>query len=203
MGKFTKIYSNHSVELENFLANLHSLIISSDPDDQKIYYKLLTTFDFLEDKINHPKFGLGSLIKDYDLINDLETKKILNSGQIDLLRLIQRTLKLSSHGLNKDPNQLVGQLWGRLQGLNNPDIEKLLKDAKDSNSKHFRLRPLTASLTSPESPLICNLTGHQRTVTAVVITPDGKKAVSASVDAKLKLWDLEIGKEVGSPDSVG
>ena len=37
------------------------------------------------------------------------------------------------------------------------------------------------------------LEGHQRSVRAVAITPDGRQVVSASVDETLKEWDLETG----------
>jgi WD40 repeat protein len=39
------------------------------------------------------------------------------------------------------------------------------------------------------------LTGHSDEVNAVAVTPDGKRAVSASRDRTLRVWDLESGKE--------
>ncbi|WP_063711959.1 WD40 repeat domain-containing protein [Kamptonema formosum] len=42
------------------------------------------------------------------------------------------------------------------------------------------------------------LTGHTDEVNAVAITPDGQKAVSASEDNTLKLWDLNTGKEMAT-----
>ena len=33
-------------------------------------------------------------------------------------------------------------------------------------------------------------------VNAVAVTPDGKKAISGSDDSTLKVWDIEIGKEL-------
>ncbi|HEY9891019.1 MAG TPA: hypothetical protein V6D37_04290 [Candidatus Sericytochromatia bacterium] len=40
------------------------------------------------------------------------------------------------------------------------------------------------------------LVGHSYGVTAVAITPDGKRAVSASRDHTLKVWDLKSGKQL-------
>src|SRR5665647_355733 len=38
------------------------------------------------------------------------------------------------------------------------------------------------------------LTGHSSTVCAVAVTPDGTRAVSASVDKTLRVWDLASGE---------
>jgi WD40 repeat protein len=37
------------------------------------------------------------------------------------------------------------------------------------------------------------LEGHSDSVNSVVVTPDGKRAVSASWDNTLKVWDVEAG----------
>ncbi|MDT9178410.1 MAG: WD40 repeat domain-containing protein, partial [Limnospira sp. PMC 1238.20] len=42
------------------------------------------------------------------------------------------------------------------------------------------------------------LTGHSRGVNAVAIAPDGFRAVSASMDKTLKLWDLERATELAT-----
>ena len=50
------------------------------------------------------------------------------------------------------------------------------------------------------------LEGHSDGVNAVAVTPDGKRAVSASWDKTLKVWDLETGRALrtleGHSDSV-
>lgn len=38
------------------------------------------------------------------------------------------------------------------------------------------------------------LNGHSSIVTAVAVTPDGQRAVSASVDHTVKAWNLEAGE---------
>ena len=40
------------------------------------------------------------------------------------------------------------------------------------------------------------LTGHTGGVDGVAVTADGKRAVSASEDKTLKVWDLESGREL-------
>jgi WD40 repeat protein len=42
------------------------------------------------------------------------------------------------------------------------------------------------------------LHGHTSWVTAVVVTPDGRHAVSGSADHTLRVWDLESGKEIAA-----
>ena len=42
------------------------------------------------------------------------------------------------------------------------------------------------------------LTGHVYWVSAVAVTPDGQRAVSASDDQTLKVWELASGRELGT-----
>ena len=40
------------------------------------------------------------------------------------------------------------------------------------------------------------LQGHTSSVAAVAVTPDGRRAVSASYDHTLRLWELESGQAI-------
>ena len=42
-----------------------------------------------------------------------------------------------------------------------------------------------------------SMKGHAKRVTAVAYTPDGRRALSASDDKTIRLWDLETGKAIG------
>jgi WD40 repeat protein len=42
------------------------------------------------------------------------------------------------------------------------------------------------------------LKGHTGAVLGVAVTPDGKRAVSASLDKTLRVWDLATGKALAS-----
>jgi len=44
--------------------------------------------------------------------------------------------------------------------------------------------------------LILSLKGHDATINAVAITPDGRAVVSVSSDFTLKVWDLFDGREI-------
>ena len=201
---------NIATKLASKSAEFKRMFLGQFPEKQLIagnsvnYYQTLTDFDFIDLKIQYSKFGVEALIRDYLLIEDTQILEILEEGEklnpeeINTLKLIQQTLELSSHVLNQDPNQLVGQLWGRLQSFEKSDIQKILTDAAKSKSEIPRFRPLTATLTTAGGNLLRTLTGHNDWVNAVAITPDGKKAVSGSGDDTLKVWDLDTGKEIST-----
>jgi WD40 repeat protein len=186
---------------------------SKKPGHLEKYFQLLTDFNFLAEKIHHPEFGVQALIEDYDLIDELPLGReeppqpsslklrlvrgeniSLNPEQVKTLKRIQGALRLSAHILAKDKTQLVGQLWGRMQCFDVPEIQQLLSQAKQS--KTTWLRPLTASLTSPGGRLLRTLAGHSDWVSTVAATPDGKRAISGSWDHTLKVWNLETGEEL-------
>ncbi|HEY9694275.1 MAG TPA: hypothetical protein V6D15_18895 [Oculatellaceae cyanobacterium] len=203
MGKIATKLASKPAEFQNlYLGQFPEIQLKRSNSAE--YYQCLTNFDFIILKIKYPKFGVEALIRDYALIDDpeilekLEKSEKLEPEQVKTLKLIQRALQLSAHVLNQDQNQLVGQLWGRLQSFEQPEIQKILADAAASKSEIPRLRPITASLTTPDGNLLRTLTGHNDSVEAVAITPDGKSAVSGSSDFTLKVWDLQTGKEIST-----
>lgn len=58
------------------------------------------------------------------------------------------------------------------------------------------LRPLRPALHPPGTALIRTLEGHSASVYGVALSADGRRAVSASLDRTLKVWDLERGREL-------
>ena len=158
------------------------------------YYQILSDFEFLSQKIEHPEFGVEALIEDYELIDAAEalTNPEYDPERVKTLKRIQGALRLSAHVLAKDKTQLVGQLLGRMQGFDTPGIQQLLSQAKPSQTTW--LRPLTPSLTPPGGQLLRTLECHSDWVRAVAVTPDGLKAISASLDNTLKVWDLATGE---------
>jgi WD40 repeat protein len=40
------------------------------------------------------------------------------------------------------------------------------------------------------------LTGRENSVNAVAVTPDGRRAVTASTDETVRLWDLDAGQAI-------
>jgi len=153
----------------------------------------LIDFDFLYAKV----FALGphSLIADFDLafIDELHIKTDMPDESLRFLGLIQGALRLSAHLLARDPDLLPGQLTGRLLSYDLPEIHALLYQIGKRKEVPW-LRPMSPSLEPPGGPLLRTLDGHKNGVWALAITRDGKRAISGSKDATLKVWDLETGE---------
>ncbi|MEI3649278.1 MAG: hypothetical protein V6D39_04700 [Dolichospermum lemmermannii FEM_B0920] len=173
----------------------YSLINSGKPENLTKYFQTLTDYQFISKKINHPEFGIQALIEDYDLLDATQTAT--HPDQTKTLKYIQSALRLSAHILTQDKQQLVSQLWGRLQTINTPAIQTLLTQAQTTHP-HPWLRPLTPSLTQAGGRLLRTLTGHSSYVQAVAVTADGKRVISGSWDNTVKVWNLETGEEIAA-----
>lgn len=162
--------------LRHLAGHLHE--VDRDRDARGV----LLNFDFLLAKLEAT--DVNALIADYEYLPEDSD-----------LRLVQSAIRLSAHVLSRDPRQLPGQLTGRLLGNRSADIQALLRQANERAPWPW-LRPLKPTLTPPGGSLIRTLEGHASVVTAVAVTPDGRRAVSASRDRTLRVWDLERGQVV-------
>ena len=142
--------------------------------------QLLTSADWLYERLT--RFSYVALTDDYgDVLADAP------------LRSIRDAIVLSAHVLAKEPAAIMGQLAGRLQGHADPRIQTLVGSVPTQLRGRSRLHPRLACLTPPGGPLLQTLEGHADRVWAVTLLPDGQRALSASVDGTLKLWDLGAG----------
>ncbi len=172
------------------------------------YYQLLSNFEFLLGKIQHPDFGIEGLINDYDWLDPTEaaSNAARDADTETALQRIHLTLQLSAFVLTEDPNQLTSHLWGHLQAFNDsPVIKGLLTQAADIQPKPW-LRPLFPTIQSPGKGPIRYLPGHQDPVEIFDISPDSRWVASLS-GTQLTLWDTktvttlaEAQIEIGSPE---
>ncbi|MFM6776063.1 MAG: WD40 repeat domain-containing protein [Dolichospermum sp.] len=211
MTNFINWFNQLSEEDQKYrLRHLPEILL--DGKDYTELCKLLSDYEFITTKINHPLFGVQALIEDYDLLQD-EARTLVetfhgtslhsnSNTTISSLKKIQGALRLSAHIINRDSQQLPAQLTGRLLHFHTPEINNLLQQISTDQG----LRCLTPSLTPPGSPLIRTLEGHTCSVITIAVTPDGKTVISGSDDKTNKILDRVTGTEKvtfeGHSDSV-
>ena len=111
----------------------------------------------------------------------------------EALKLIHGAIRLSSHVIVKDPGQFASQMIGRLLPYHDlAAIQQFVERVAQGATKPW-LRPLRPALYPPGNSLVRTLHGHTVAVNGVALSRDGKRAVSASRDKTLKVWDLDTG----------
>jgi WD40 repeat protein len=190
MGKLKDGLARMSAEKQSYTLETLPSSLAERSKGQRLH-QLLTDFDFIEAKLE--LLGVQALIEDYDLARNSDV--LLSQEQSQTLRLIQGAIRKSAHVLEKDKTQLAGHLWSRLVDFETPEIQGVVKQAKQSRNSPC-LWPLKPNLERANEGALRTLAGHSSGVTAVAIAPDGKTAISASWDKTLKIWDTETGREL-------
>jgi WD40 repeat protein len=128
------------------------------------------------------------------MVLDLDADYRAMPERSETLRLVRGALQLSMHVVAKDSTQFASQMIGRLLAYRNRlDLANFV-DKIVAGAQEPWLRPMHAALHPPGTPLVRTLHGHSLQVSAAALTPDGRRAVSASWDKTLKLWDLASGR---------
>lgn len=151
--------------------------------------------------------SLRSLVEEYHIGLEMEP------ADLDL-KLLSDTLQLSATAVLRDPRQLAGQLVGRLQGIVNRDVPATPGDPPKYPFLHSMvaqakvtsipaLVPSIGCLTEPGGILYDLLSGHTKPITAVTTTTDAQRALTASEDNTLKVWDLKSGKVTSTMYNFG
>jgi WD40 domain-containing protein/ATP dependent DNA ligase-like protein len=140
---------------------------------------ILTSPDWMFARLT--RFSVQALLADY------------REARLDSLRLVRDALVLSAHVLTRNATAFSDQLASRLRDkselypqFQRPPVPSLLQGRS-------RLRPLTACLTAPGGPLLQTWEGHDWDVNAISVLPDGQRAISASFDNSLRVWDIGTG----------
>jgi hypothetical protein len=133
----------------------------------------------------------GESIKLHDLLLDLVRRQYADP---QALSLIHGAMRLSSHIFESDPKQFASQLVGRLMPYNGAAAVRDFSQAMISGAPRPWLQPMKPALQPPGTGLRLTIYG-QVGFSAVAVTPDSQRAVSASDDRTLKVWELESGHE--------
>jgi hypothetical protein len=164
----------------------HALAHRAEAGDWAQVGQLACDLGFLEAKCRE----LG----EHDLEADVAraARRCRRSGDETIARVLgdlARALVRESHWLRDEPGVLAGQLWNRLRrmGWSAEDLDQRVR-LPTGAAEFLRVRHAV----SRESPaLLRDLIGHSHGVRACVVTPDLRRAVSASSDSTLKVWDFQ------------
>jgi WD40 repeat protein len=141
---------------------------------------LLSDYQWIDAKLH--RTDVQALLVDFDLLAD--------QGE---LRAVHDAIRLASHGLARDPEQLAAQLIGRLACGQSQAVDTLLADAARLTPKpSFRLRH--TSLTHAGGALNGILKGHTGAVEGLAMSDDGHRLISGSADWSLRVWDMGTGR---------
>lgn len=138
--------------------------------------ELLLDYRWLAAKVG--RTDVSSLIRDLDL-----------SSEVQPLSIVRDALRLAAYQVGRDPNQLGVQLLARLDRGEWPEVDRLL-DSIEQILQGAHLRLAHASLTHPGGALEAILKGHTGSVEALALAHHGARALTASSDGSLRLWDL-------------
>ena len=143
---------------------------------------LLFSYRWLKAKLRAA--GLTSLVNDFALLPE-------NAEATQ----VAAALLLSARVLASNPEQLAGQLHGRLKETDGAQIKQLLTDAR-LHVERWSILPIRPTLTRPEPRLIwCYIAPKHGNILAVL--PNGRRVLSGLPDGTLRLWDLESGRQLG------
>jgi hypothetical protein len=145
--------------------------------------------------------GIGDVLDDLRTGLELSTHDSQDARVFTRLFSLERILGHEAHHLrdwsanaNKPPGFFLQQLRNCALELGYADLQKhaevQLADAKLSYLREC------FPVSRESKAMVRTLTGHTYFVEAVVVTADGRLAVSASADKTLKVWDLTTGQAV-------
>jgi hypothetical protein len=112
--------------------------------------------------------------------------------------LMQGALRLSAHVIARTPEEFASQIVGRLLPYEGIETIAAFNKAVAEGVPRAWVKPLWPALHAPGMGLIRTLASHSDSVRGVAVTADGRRAVSASKDKTLKIWDLVSGIELGT-----
>lgn len=128
--------------------------------------------------------GIKDLLADYGYFINQKNEHSETIAQI------QNALRLSSHVLAKDPNQLAGQLIARMLSIENEGVKNFIEQIKEVHVGKW-LRPIFQCLPPPNSTEIRTFEVNSKYVHMVHLCEDDH--ILITVDDYIRVWDLQSG----------
>ncbi|MGZ4393211.1 MAG: hypothetical protein ACXVRK_14010 [Gaiellaceae bacterium] len=110
-----------------------------------------------------------------------------------VLDVVAGVLERAAALLAERPDELAGQLHGRLLDVDDDDVRALLDRTRLSARRPW-LRPLTRSLGPIGGPLLRTIATRGGDVQAVALTPNAERVLAACRDGSIEVWDIERGE---------
>lgn len=145
---------------------------------------VLSSFAFIKNK--YEMSNVYNLIADYQFNQE---HKFMQSDDHPIV-LIGRALELSAPVLDNHKNQLSTQLWGRMKGIEDETIERLLNEI-DSNTSDKWLKSKTNALYSPKSAIIKRIKPDGKRAATAISMVDENTIIIGNEDGTLNIFDIE------------
>jgi WD40 repeat protein len=131
---------------------------------------------------------VGDLMADFDKV---ETAKTVPETVHDLLRPFARFIRESAHALARWPAALIGNAYNHQAGGPVADAARVILTNRGAATFYLKC---IQRVSHSQSLRVQTLAAHAGGVMGVVCLGDGIHALSAGVDGRLKLWDLNTGQ---------
>ena len=158
----------------------------SQIDTKETLQDILLSYNFICKKLKLS--NIYNCISDYKYVQ-VNDEDIEEDSTDEALNFTQRALELSAPVLIKHKEQLAEQLWGRMNEITNPRIQKLLEELNNSTQKKW-LKPTTNSLYSPKSSIIKRIQAEGKQTSYLEVTKD-KKIIIGTSDGQLNIYDID------------
>lgn len=122
--------------------------------------KMLLEFEWLQAKLQVT--NVVTLLEDYNLISADQA-----------LENVKNSIRIASHILKVDNDQLGSQLVGRLLNLDSIEIQNLLNQVRSFHGNHW-LCPITASLLPPTQLMLQTLSNPEGVILAMTVMQNGR-----------------------------
>ena len=193
-------------EVEKGTAHIRSYLarhLSSHLNDKErpeIISKLLTSFDWIQARLEHTNINT--------LLDDFQIAGINDAGQEPVLKMLKRALGQSEQILRNQPIQLPSQLLARLAPMsdkeaNNSALINVIHTLRSVRPVYNKLAvPLTPSLFKPQLARSISIPIPQfgssakpvNKVTSLCISSDRKFVYLGLADGSLWSWELSTGE---------